>query len=679
MKLLIRLFTKLYQYSTAIIVVGAPLFFVPKTSFSGDVTYFIAMMLLVAIALFSYVFTAVATKTWHSVSRLEFIAYFSFSFAVIASSIFSKNGMITIFGDAFNPSSGVALLSLPVVMYLVRTLPDGLRKKLKVAILCLLAFSSAVFVGTLIFGGNMLAISRNIFSGFSSSLSFAVYMGLFSIAAFFYTKKAPIKKRYRAIVFVTGALFLAWAVTVSTQDSVRPNLSSTLMVGKKVLLDNGIFGVGAGNFARAWQLHKPQDVINSAYFGYDFVNGDDTITTFLVTIGIVGVIAFIVLVFSALYTAFVSYRQNKEGNEHYVSGMLLVTLVYLFGVSFFVPLSYAMLVLWMSIAGLAAAKAKLTEFHPSKKLMYLFVPLAILFVVNGYVTINKTRAFALYNKAQTATKIEDAEVKLQQASSIYPFDGFYRGLVEYAITSNRNLASVAGQDQEQFKNAYLKKAQYAVDMGLAAVKYNPDNYQNYVTLGRAYELAIPFDKEGGFANAKKSYQEAVKLYPDNPYLYLMLARLETSAGTKEGVREHLTEALRKKQNFADALYLMSQLSASESKMDEALQYAIETVKNVPNDPAAWVQAGLLFYGKKDYNNAVFSLKTALEKDQNNANIAYFLALSLRDGGRPDLAKPLADELLRRNPGNSDIEKFLASLVPQQQTQKETPTTKEKKR
>jgi tetratricopeptide (TPR) repeat protein len=114
-------------------------------------------------------------------------------------------------------------------------------------------------------------------------------------------------------------------------------------------------------------------------------------------------------------------------------------------------------------------------------------------------------------------------------------------------------------------------------------------------------------------------------------------------------------------------------------MDEALQYAIETVKNVPNDPAAWVQAGLLFYGKKDYNNAVFSLKTALEKDQNNANIAYFLALSLRDGGRPDLAKPLADELLRRNPGNSDIEKFLASLVPQQQTQKETPTTKEKKR
>ena len=108
---------------------------------------------------------------------------------------------------------------------------------------------------------------------------------------------------------------------------------------------------------------------------------------------------------------------------------------------------------------------------------------------------------------------------------------------------------------------------------------------------------------------------------------------------------------------------MSQLEASESKIEEALTYAIEAIKSAPNDPATYIQAGLLFYGKRDYANAVLALKTALEKDPNNANIAYFLALSLRDGGRPDLAKPLADELLRRNPGNADLEKFISSLVP----------------
>jgi tetratricopeptide (TPR) repeat protein len=144
----------------------------------------------------------------------------------------------------------------------------------------------------------------------------------------------------------------------------------------------------------------------------------------------------------------------------------------------------------------------------------------------------------------------------------------------------------------------------------------------------------------------------------------MLARLEASAGTREGVRSGLTEAIKKKNNFADALYLMSQLEASENRIDDALAYAIEAVKNAPNDPLVYIQAGLLFYGKRDYANAVQALTMALQRDQNNANIAYFLALALRDGGRPDLAKTIADELIRRNPGNADLEAFLKSLNPQ---------------
>jgi tetratricopeptide (TPR) repeat protein len=357
--------------------------------------------------------------------------------------------------------------------------------------------------------------------------------------------------------------------------------------------------------------------------------------------------------------------------------MLALTIIYFISVAWIVPLSYAMLVMWMVVSGLGMAKARLTEFHPSKKLAYLFIPVALILGVNAYGTINKVRAFSYYNESQKATKIEDAELLVTKAAQVYPFDGFYRVLVEYAITSNRNLVTSDSKDQEALKNAYLTKAQKAVDAGLTAVKLNQNNYQNYVTLGRAYELAIPFDKDGGFKNAKKSYEEAIKLYPENPYLYLMLARLETSAGTKEGVRTHLTDALKKKQNFADALYLMSQLQASDNDIEGAITYAIEAIKSAPNDPATYVQAGLLFYGKRDYPNAVLALKTALEKDPNNANIAYFLALALRDGGEPGLAKPLADELLRRNPGNADLQKFINSLTPTAQPQVAAPakTTK----
>lgn len=663
MKLLTSFFTKLYHYTTIFIVVGAPLFFIPKTGFNGDVTYHIAMMILTSLALFSYVFVALMTKTWHSVSKLEFISYFVFSLSVVASALFSKNPQIIFFGEAFNQSSAAALLTLPVVMYLVRALPEVIRRKLKYVLVGILGASSFVFITALMLGGNFLAVTRFIFTGFSSTLSLAAYIGLFSVAAFFYVIKAKLPKKWKAAIIITAILFVALLVTLSSQNSVRPNLKSTTLVGKQVMLQDGFFGIGAGNFARAWQLHRPQDVINSAYFGYDFNQGSDTMSTFFVTIGILGLLSFMLLTLSALYSTFVSYRQHREGEIHFILGLLVVTLLYFVVVAWFVPLSYSMLIMWMSVGGLGLANARLTEFHPSKKLAYLFVPILLLLGVNTVMTINKVRAFSLYNAAQSVTKLEDAEVLVAKASTIYPFDGFSRILVEYAITYNRNLISSNIQDQEQLKASYLKKAQVAVDAGIAAVKLNPNNYQNYVSLGRAYELAIPFDKEGGFSNAKKSYQEAVKLYPENPYLYLMLARLETSAGTKEGVREHLTDALKKKQNFADALYLMSQLEASESKLDEAITYAVEAIKSAPNDPATYTQAGLLFYGKKDYGNAVLALKTALEKDPNNANVAYFLALSLRDGGRPDLAKPLVDELLRRNPGNADLEKFIGSLTP----------------
>ncbi len=360
MKLITSFFSKLYKYATILIVVGAPLFFIPKTGFSGDVTYHIAMMLLTAVALVSYVINALITKTWHSVSKLEFISYFVFSIAVIASSLFSKTPGTIFFGEGFNYYSGAAFLTLPAIMYLVRTLPETLRHKLKFAIVGILCVSAFVFVSALMFGGSILAFTKILFSGFSNSVSFAAYIGLFSVACFFYVKKATLPKKYKAIIVITALLFVAWVVTLSAQNSIRPNLTSTLMVGKKVLLSEGLFGIGAGNFARAWQLHRPQDVINSQYFGYDFNQGADTMTTIFVTLGLVGFITFMMLILSAMYSTLISYTQNKTGQEHFILGLLTITILYFIGVSFVVPLSYAMLVMWMVISGLGISKARLT-------------------------------------------------------------------------------------------------------------------------------------------------------------------------------------------------------------------------------------------------------------------------------------------------------------------------------
>lgn len=676
MKLIVRIFSLIYQYATAFVVIGSPLFFIPAANFAPDITYYLIMTLAVAIALFAYIVQAFITKSWHAISRFELFAYGAFSIAVFLSTVFSRDIQATLFGYGINPFTAASLLALPAIMYLVRTLPDTFRDKLKQILVVVLAVASALFIFSFMIQGAFGQALTRVFSGFTSSLSLATYVGLFVLAIGVYLRRSTLHIKHKIPVGLGALVFIVVLVTLGYQGDVRPNISSSATVAREVLVNHGVFGIGAGDYARAWQLYRPSSVIASEYFNVDFNQGSGTLMTFLSTIGVVGTLAFLFLTGGAWVATYRAYKQAQAGKERLILGFLALLLGYFTVLSVIVPLSYAMLVVWMVIAGFGIARLPLDHMYASRKIAYVLVPLATLVLIHTYMTTNKALAMNVYMQAQKelAEKgpTDQAETLLARAVALSPFDGFYRTQVEYAIARERALLSSTELSEEEIRTKYLEKAQYAVDAGLAAVKANPNNYQNYVSLGRAYELAVPFDKTAGYDNAKKSYQEAIRLYPNNPYLYVMLARLEASAGTREGVRVHLGEALSKKQNFADALYLMSQLEVSEERLEEALTYAVEAVKAAPNDPNVYIQAGLLFYAKKDYQNAVAALDRALALQPANANTAYFLALSLRDGGQVDIAKQIGEELLKRNPGNADLETFLASLEAKTGTATSTP-------
>ena len=668
-RILLRVLSLTYQYATAFVVIATPLFFIPTKSFSPDVTYYVTITLAIFIALFSYVVSAIITRSWHPISRFEFVAYAVFSVSVLLSALFAADKFDVVFGNGVNPYVAVSLLALPATMYLVRTLPDAFRNKLKQILLVVLAVSSLLFVFTFIFSGSLGQYLSNLFSGFSNTSSLVVYVGIFVTALAVYIKKSRIHIAHKTIIGITAVVFATLLLTLSYSGDTRPSLGSSLTVAKQVLLHNGIFGIGAGNFIPAWQAYRPQVVITSPYFGFDFNQASGTITTFLATIGLVGTIAFLFLVIGSVVFTYRLYRRTTEVHEHHRLGAISAILFYLLVVSFVIPFSYSMLVLWMVVAGFGIAKLPLDEYHPSKKVAYILIPVALLFTTHTFFTFEKSLAIVSFNKAQEIAVVSGApdEVEKYLASAIdsFPYDGFYRAQVEYAIAKEKLIITKEQADPEILKKAYLEKAQYAVDAGLNAVKKNPNNYQNYISLGRAYELAIPFDKEGGYTRSKNAYDKAIALYPNNPYLYVTLARLEASAGTKENIRTALTKSLEIKDNFTDALYLMSQLAAYEQKNDEAISFAVKAVNSAPNNPAVYSQAGLLLYGNKDYNDAIYALKKSLILDSTNGNVAFFLALALRDSGDMKSAKLIGDELLKGNPNNQDLINFLKTLdIPQ---------------
>ncbi len=668
MRALARFFSLLYKYVTAFVIIASPLFFIPGTAFTPEATYYLVIITAITTALIAYILSAVLTRSWHQVTRFEVVGYGLFSLALILSALFARDPRTILFGNEVNSFSALSLLALPAVIYLVRSLPDEFRKKVKRILAGVLFVATFLFLFTFMFQGQMSTAFAQTFSGFTSPLSLVLFIGIFVILVLGYIRKLKISKKSKAIVLTATLVLVGVLASLSTRGDIRPNFSGSMVVAKQVLLSQGVgglFGIGAGDFTRAWQLYRPQAVIDSPYFDLEFAQGSGTFTTFFTTIGFFGGVIFILFMLGALYLTFLTYRKEEPGDDKHIAGVLALVQVYFFISAWVVPLSFAVLILWMVIVGFGLAKARLNELHPSKVMLFIATPIAVLLAINLVSTIQKTRAILVYAKVQTSTTAttDTIDTVLDQAIAIKDLDVFYRAKLENAINASRALITTPQDDQEALKQKYMVLANKAIDAGKKAVEKNPYNYQNYVSLGRAYELSLPFDKEGAFDRAKKSYEEAIKLYPDNPYLYVMMARLEALNGSKDVVRASLTDALKKKQNFADALYLMSQLEASEQNIDEAINYAIKATQSAPNDPATFLQAGLLFYGKKDYQNAVNGLQRALELDPNNSNIAYFLALTLRDGGRADIAKNIGDELMKRNPGNADLEAFLKSLEP----------------
>lgn len=664
MRILIRFLHSFYKYVTAFIVVASPLFFIPGTSLRPDSTYYLVITFAVTLALLAHIVAAFLTKTWPKVTRFEIFAYSLFSASVLLSTLFSRDPYLVLFGNDINPFSAASLLMLPMVIYLVRSLPDTFRKRLKKILVYILGVSTFLFLFIFIFSGAIASSFAKVFSGFVSTGSLALYLGVFIILSLAIAQKRKLRLHYKLVIGITALLVAAFVVSLGSAGDIRPNAQSSMLVAKDTLIHQGVFGIGAGDFARAWQLYRPDVVVQSPYFDLEFIQGSGTIPTFFTTIGAVGGIAFIFLVFGSILLTFRVYRKETDADEKHVALLLFIIELYFFALAWCMPFSFAVLVLWMSIIGFGLAKARLVEHHPHKAMMYITLPILALLLVHMVITWNKTKAIITFAQVRSfSEKGETSTVDtiIDHALGSYASDTIYRAKLENAIVAARTILSTETKDQEALKTKYLLQAQKAVEAGLSAVKTNPTNYQNYVALGRAYELAFPFDKEGSYDRAKKSYEEAIKLYPGNPYLYVMLARVESTAGNKDAVRVQLSEALKKKQNFTDALYLMSQLSASEQKSEEALAYAIEALKNAPNDVNVLVQAGLLFYGKKDYQDAAIALEKALQLDQNNANIAYFLALSLRDGGQADIAKRIGEELLKRNPGNTDLTAFLKSV------------------
>jgi tetratricopeptide (TPR) repeat protein len=255
-----------------------------------------------------------------------------------------------------------------------------------------------------------------------------------------------------------------------------------------------------------------------------------------------------------------------------------------------------------------------------------------------------------------------AEINMLKAVEYSKTDLYFRSLSEINLLKIDRLLATTSTDKEFITRQLDQYSVDAISSANEAIKIDPQNYQNRASLGRIYEAFVPLGVSGAYQVATNVYLEAVKLNPNNPALFLILARLEVTNKKPAEAKKYIAKALEIKPDYGEALFLRSQLELSEGNSKAAIATMITVASLYPTDPNVFFQLGLLQYNNKDYSSAVPSFERSVILNNYYANARYFLGLSYANLNR-DKDAIIQFEIIEKIDPNSktEVDPIIANL------------------
>jgi tetratricopeptide (TPR) repeat protein/Ca2+/Na+ antiporter len=500
-------------------------------------------------------------------------------------------------------------------------------------------------------------------------------------------RKFPI---FPVVSFVICALFVVFGSYFGniisnrfniSQLEVRPNMATTLSVAGGSLKDNVLFGSGPNRFVSEWLLHKDPVVNQSVFWNTDFNYGFGLIPTYLVTTGILGIIAWILFLFFFLKTGIKSLFKDSTGwDQRFLLLSSFVSSLYLWIMNIIYVPSNTVFYLTFFVTGLFLATCSNTgeksltvwKFSGDSRKSFVSVFLVIVLFVSGilmgYSFVKKYSANLFFQKgvleARTTGNLDKAESYISRAIALYESDLFYRTLTEIGVARINNLLNLAqtkGADMDSLRNQFQGVLANTVSGAKKAIELDSSSYENHVSLAGLYAIVYQYGVKDAYGFSLNSYQTALQLNPQNPGIDLLMARLEILAKNNDKARKYISSAISKKPNYTEAVFLLSQLESSEGNIKAAIQSAESATLLSPNDPTAFFQLGLLKFDNKDYKGSAGAFERAVGLNNVYANAKYFLGLSYEKLGKNKDAIAQFEDIKVLNPDNKEVDTILANL------------------
>ncbi|MBI4225310.1 MAG: tetratricopeptide repeat protein [Candidatus Sungbacteria bacterium] len=515
---------------------------------------------------------------------------------------------------------------------------------------------------------------------------------------------------------------------IALPTEVSPSAMTTLHIARSVYREGVVrtlFGSGPATFSRDWMRYKDASINNTPFWGTQFNQGYSLITTLAVTLGIMGVVLFLLFLFGFLVVSLRALLSLPEGAGFMAGaflgfvGMICVAALYPANLTFVLLLFFFAGLLMTGLASRREVDSGFSESEgsqssSSRRSTWLWsiserwgafqqpwavfaFSLAIVLLLSlsiGMLYYQITRiqsAFAQVSGLTAVNKgnLDGAIASFERAAGYEKSNPrLYQALVQLRTEKIRSLIAAAAQGKN-VQNDFQQILQLAIQNSQSALALSPEDPLIWQTQGALYELIIPYIP-GADRLAFGSYQKEMELDPLNPTGRIDLGRAGLAAADRiqivlnqqqqkpeqgvdvaeltkartqilEQVEKVLQEAVGMKADFAAAHFLLAQTALRAGNMQKAIQSTENTKLAAPFDIGVAFQLGLLYYQNNNLEQSATEFERAVSMNPQYSNARYFLGLIRSRQGNVAAAITQFEEIAKVNPDNQEIKQILENL------------------
>ena len=489
------------------------------------------------------------------------------------------------------------------------------------------------------------------------------------------------------LIFIISVIFLiggnSFGNLISTTFGVnyvevRPSVTATLDIMRSAYQENAFTGIGPNRFADAWSLYKDSSINQTIFWNTIFSAGNGYIPTWFVTTGILGVLSWFVFLLVFLYTGIKMLIKSKTtdvfwyyiGTISFVSALFVwvMAIIYVPGPVILIMGAFATGVMLVAYQTLLPGGQKVINFLTSARIGFILIFVVMVTIVTsigvGYITIQQFVAYQTYSSINKIpadnNQLTSILEHLNKAYAFYPADIYVRDLANYQLLNMNRLISISeptADDKQIFQETFTNAIQAAKE----AIRLNPHDARNWSVLGDIFVNLATLKIEGASKNAEDAYNEARRLDPKNPYYDLQEAVMALRNGDKDKAREKANQALQLKQNYTDALFVVSQIDIASGDIKKAIATSLALVSLDASNPGRYYQLGVLLAADNDHLQAIEAFSRAIILNPSYANALYLRAQQYLVSSEKDKALADLGMVKNLNPDNSFINQVINEI------------------